>query len=98
MHTLSYLHSYEYPRKDLGITVPVILRAGEESIRIPDTRLDTGASHCIFARWVGEALNINIEQGEVSIVALANRSRFTTYGHTVTISAMGLDLEAVVYF
>jgi predicted aspartyl protease len=98
MHTLSYRHSYEYSRTDIGITIPVILRAGNESIKIPDTKLDTGASHCIFARWVGESLNINIEQGEVSIVALANRSRFTTYGHTVTVSAMGLEIESVVYF
>jgi hypothetical protein len=34
MHTLSYRHSYEYSRTDIGITIPVILRAGNESINL----------------------------------------------------------------
>lgn len=61
-------------------------------------KLDTGASCCIFRRDYGEALGLNIESGVLQPIALADGHVFETYGHDVTISALGFELEVMAYF
>jgi hypothetical protein len=79
-----------------GIFLPVILHRGADRKHI-EAQIDTGASCCIFGRERGENLGLDVESGfpqEIKTVT----GVFTTYGHTVTVSVLGFDYEAVVYF
>lgn len=78
------------------ILLPITLRSGEHRADL-EAQIDTGASCCIFRRDLGESLGLDMESGfrqEINTVT----GSFTTYGHTVTVSVLGLDFEAVVYF
>jgi hypothetical protein len=95
-------HQLEFDRifrDDLGrdgIFLPVTLQLGEDQAHL-EAQIDTGASCCIFGRDLGESLGLDVESGfrqEINTVTGA----FTTYGHTVTVSVLGFDFEAVVYF
>jgi hypothetical protein len=79
-----------------GIFLPVTLYHGELSVLL-EAQIDTGASCCIFGRESAESLGLDVESGfrqEINTVTGA----FTTYGHTVIISVLGFDSEAVMYF
>jgi hypothetical protein len=86
-------------RDDLGrdgIFLPITLHRGEHLAHL-EAQIDTGASCCIFGRVLGESLGLDVESGfwqEINTVTGA----FTTYGHTVTVSVLGFDFGAVVYF
>lgn len=78
------------------ILLPITLHCGEHRADL-EAQIDTGASCCIFRRDLGESLGLDMESGfrqEINTVTGA----FTTYGHTVTVSVLGFDFEAVVYF
>src|SRR5581483_10452849 len=56
------------------------------------------ATDCIFARYVGEALGLEIEDG-ISRAFRTLSGSFTAYGHNVTLSAGGLaPFDCLVYF
>ena len=79
-----------------GIFLPLTLLSDLHSVSL-EAQVDTGASCCIFGRDLGEGLGLDIEGGfrqEINTVT----GSFTTYGHTVTVSVLGFDFEAVVYF
>ena len=79
-----------------GILLPITLHRGEHSTHF-EAQIDTGASCCIFRRDLGEALAVDMENGfrqEINTVT----GSFTTFGHAVTVSVLGFDFEAVVYF
>lgn len=79
-----------------GIFLPVTLHRGTDRNHI-EAQIDTGASCCIFGREVGESLGLDIESGFLQEIKTVT-GVFTTYGHTVTVSVLGFDYEAVVYF
>jgi hypothetical protein len=79
-----------------GITVPVLLQVGNQVISI-DTKLDTGSSYCIFQRFAGERLGLNIESGYLTRI-LTTTGAFIAYGHNVTLSALGFNFDSLVYF
>jgi hypothetical protein len=79
-----------------GILLPITLHSGEHSTHL-EAQVDTGASCCIFRRQLAEGLGLDVESGfqqEINTVTGA----FTTFGHMVTISVLGFDFDAVVYF
>lgn len=76
----------------------MILEVGGARIRVPDTKLDTGASFCIFTRGIGEALGLIVEDGIRQPISLANGQRMMTYGHVVTLESLALRLEVTAYF
>lgn len=93
--TFNFLH--EYDTEAVGITIPVELKVGQRQVLIPNAKLDTGSSFCIFQRVYGESLGLDIESGieeEISTM----KGTFSCYGHEVTLSACGIELESVVYF
>lgn len=92
--SFSQTHNYETTKK--GITVPVLLRTGTESLQL-SAKLDTGSSFCIFERKHGERLGFNIESGVVATVGTVT-GRFLAYGHEVTILVLGIEFQATVYF
>jgi hypothetical protein len=95
-HQLTFSTLQEYDPAQSGIEVEVILSVAETSQRIA-AKLDTGATFCIFQREFGEALGLDIESGRPEWIGAATGA-FLTYGHSVTLSALGLELNVMVYF
>ena len=95
-HTLEFAERLAYDAGRASITVEVWLSLGD--LRIPATaKLDTGASHCIFRRELGEALGIDVAAGDRVEIGTVTGS-FVAYGHEVTLEAAGIALDTLVYF
>jgi hypothetical protein len=88
------LHNYDTGKS--GITVPVTLRAGGTSVAL-NAKVDTGATYCIFQRLYGEDLGLDVERGHHQLIGTATGS-FAVYGHSVELSVLGFEFDAVVYF
>ena len=96
VHTLEFDRLYEYKTNETGITVPVLLLFGERETNV-FAKLDTGASHSIFARMHGENLGLDIESGDLLNVTTVN-SGLRAFGHELKIQACGLSVFSKVYF
>ncbi len=88
------IHQYDPGRP--GIALPVSLRSGAQAL-VTEAHLDTGAANCFFRRSLGEKLGLDIESG--------HRQGFTSpggviegYGHSVTLEALGLEFDTIIYF
>ena len=92
--SFSVVHSYD--TRKAGITVDVLLRLGEKEIEVA-TKLDTGASFCIFQRIYGELLGLDIEQGQKETIGTPVGS-FIAYGHEIGIAVLGIETSSMVYF
>ena len=88
--------SHSYAGRDDCIALPVVLQVGEERVDFVAS-LDTGASHCLFQRSYAEALYLDVEGGLRKVFATAT-GRFEAYGHEVTISALDIDVQSLVFF
>ena len=90
----STIHSYGSDWE--GISVPVLLRASENSVRLAAS-VDTGAAFCIFRNEVAEALGLDLATETVRRFRTANSS-FEAFGHEVEISVLGVTTFSSVYF
>lgn len=97
MHSLTFSTLHPYDHSVPGIIVPVELRVGDRQVRIPDAKLDTGATHCIFKRGYGELLGLHIESGVEQEFGTAE-GPFIGFGHEVSLYTLGFELNATVYF
>ena len=88
--------TYNYSTLKTGISLPVILKSGENSIQV-NAKLDTGSSHCIFECQHGELLEIDIESGEPTTIGTAT-GNFPAFEHRIEISTFGFIWEASVCF
>lgn len=79
-----------------GVTVSVELSLGRRSVNC-ETKIDTGSTYCVFARHWGEDLGLDIEGGIRQLIGTATGT-FTTYQHSVTMTALGYEFDAVVCF
>jgi hypothetical protein len=95
-YAIEFSAIYEYNTLKTGITLPVLLRRDSLAVDF-EAKLDTGSSHCIFARNLGENLDLEIESGLPEKFATAVGS-FTAYGHELTISVFGIETFTTVYF
>lgn len=95
-YTLTFAARHEYDTKLQGITLPVAVSFGAEIVQL-QAKVDSGAEGCIFARAHGERLGLDIESGQLQHFRTA-MGGFTTYGHEVTLSVLGLAVVATVYF
>ena len=95
-HTITFEVLHEYDVEAPGIAVPAPLNSGLLS-RTVEAKLDSGSSHCIFRRGIGEAIGLDIETGIPQWVSTPTGS-FLTYGHDVMLSAFGFQLDVMVYF
>jgi predicted aspartyl protease len=96
-HTLTFTIRHQYGQTSTSITVPAELKVGDRRVRIPDTKVDTGASFCIFNKGYGESLGLNVEAGRPEQIGTAT-GQFRAYGHEVVLSALGLEFHVLVYF
>lgn len=94
-HTFNFRIKYGYDTTKTGITVPVELSDGSKVVQV-NPKLDTGASICIFERAYGEMLGLNVEGGTPAFVSTAN-STFQAFGHRLTMTALGLQFDVMVY-
>lgn len=93
--TFNVLHLYDTTASD--ITIPVKLSVGDKQVIIPDAKLDTGASFCIFQQSYGELLEVDIERGSQEQIKTATGS-FLAYGHELSLSTLGFEFLVTVYF
>lgn len=93
---LTFAKVYQYDMRMAGITVPVILKSGNETVEC-QAKLDTGSNNCIFRRQIGELLGIDIESGVFQEMGTVTGG-FPTYGHEVSLSVLGVETTATVYF
>ena len=96
MHTLTFDHCHRYSDREVGIVLRVVLRLRDFEVELK-ARLDTGAENCIFAREYGEMLDLPIEEGSRLRFDTA-AGHFDTYGHWITVSACGTDVDCLAYF
>jgi hypothetical protein len=96
MHNIRFQTQYNYSHEPLGITVPIELGYGRNSVRL-SAKIDTRAEFCLFQRGFGEALGINVEAGERKELRTAN-SAFIAFGHEVSLRVLGFDFSLVGYF
>ena len=95
-HTCNFRTKHSYDTTKTGITVPVELSNGPKVVQV-NPKLDTGASFCIFERTYAEMLGLTDEGGTPALVSTAN-STFQVFGHRLTMTALGLHIDALVYF
>lgn len=88
------IHQYDPGRP--GIAIPVSLKLGAQ-ILTTEAHLDTGGANCFFRKSLGEKLGLDIESGHLQ--------RFSTpggfvegYGHPLTLEAIGMELDTIIYF
>lgn len=95
-YTFTFLNKHSYNTTKTGITIPVELIYGSNVVQV-DAKLDTGATFCIFERTYGEMLGLDVESGEAETVSTANGA-FEVFGHRLTMTTLGFQFEAMVYF
>ena len=96
-HNLTFTTRHQYDQTAISISVPVELKVGDRGVRVPNTKLDTGATFCIFQQGIGESLGLDVEGGHQERIATAT-GQFLAYGHEVLLSALGFEFPVVVYF
>jgi hypothetical protein len=97
MYQLSFDHRHSYDRTANGIEVPVSLSVLGQTVDVV-TKVDTGATSCIFAREVGDQLGLDIESGRAERFVMPNGGYFTAYGHSIQMHCLGMQMDALVYF
>ena len=95
-YPVAYSHLLRYDAGKPGITVSVVLQLNHVSVNA-ETKLDTGSSLCIFERFLGERLGLEVEQGYPQWVATVMGS-FLVYGHDVTLNVEQFAFDTMVYF
>lgn len=95
-YPLSFRIRHAYGSSDKGVSVPVFLRMGAEMVKL-FAKIDTGADYCLFERAFAEALSIDVERGtQLSFSTVAGQ--FRAYGHDLTMTVLGIEVHALVYF
>jgi hypothetical protein len=62
-YSLDFSVVHDYSLQVPGILLPVVLKAGSRRAAVLAS-LDTGASHCLFARVYAEGLGLPFESGQ----------------------------------
>lgn len=95
-HQLTFATRETYDTRLEGITIEARLGLGANSI-ICQAKIDTGGQACLFMREIAETLGVDIETGHRRVFNTLAGS-LTAYGHTVSISTLGLEFDSMVYF
>ena len=95
-YQMSFTRREKYSSLATGINLETTLRSGNLFINC-DAKVDTGAEVCLFQRAIGEALDIQIDQG-VNKRLETLTGVLTAYGHDIILEVLGLKLQTIVYF
>jgi len=96
LYQLNFSRKQKYNSLEQGITLEVIIKHGELYTHCP-AKVDTGAQVCLFAREIGEALGLKIEEGLRKELSTLTGS-FVAYGHEVTLEVLKTETHSTVYF
>jgi predicted aspartyl protease len=96
MYQIEFTTVHSYSRDRERISVPVVLKAGENSVRLAAS-IDTGATYCMFRNELAEALGLDAANAAPKRFRTANSS-FEAFGHEVEISVLGVTTFSTVYF
>ena len=96
MYNLEFAAVHSYATEQEGISVPVVLKSGENSVQL-SAGVDTGATFCIFRSELAEALGLALSNGNRKRFRTANSS-FEAFGHEVELSVLGVTTYSTVYF
>ena len=96
MYQIEFTAVHSYGSERDGISVPVVLKASENSVRLAAS-IDTGATFCIFRNELAEALGLDPANATRKRFRTANGS-FEAFGHEVEISVLGVTTFSTVYF
>lgn len=95
-HVVGFRSRLEFDPGHASITVSVDLALGNDVV-VTDAKIDTGSSHCVFALETADGLGLAVETG-VPLTVITVTGDFQAFGHTVTLSVGGIDVDAMVYF
>lgn len=95
-HHLSFQQLHEYDPGKPGISLPMVLQSGGAKAAV-NAYVDTGSANCFFSRAVGEQLGLPIETGFPKTFSTAG-GFVKGYGHFVTLEALGLCYDAMIFF
>lgn len=95
-HELTFSVLHDYGTSNEGITVPVTLSSGDESVEFT-AHVDTGATFCVFKRAYSEMLGLDTEAGLPVRIGTVTGS-FDAYGHMLTLTTLGYSFDVIVYF
>jgi predicted aspartyl protease len=95
MYQLEFTTAHSYG-SDRGISVPVLLKSGPNSVRIAAS-IDTGATFCVFRNELAEALGLDLGNATPKRFHTATGS-FEAFGHDVEISVLAITTFSTVYF
>ena len=96
MYQLEFTTAHSYGSDREGITVPVLLKSGANSVRIAAS-IDTGATFCIFRNELAEALGLDFTNAAPKRFRTATGT-FEAFGHDVEITVLGVTTFSTVYF
>lgn len=95
-YQLTFARLAEYDPSQPSISVIARLSLGKLSVEC-ETKIDTGATYCIFARRVGEELGLDVESGVRQLISTAT-GVFLTFRHDVTLEVEGFEFDVSVCF
>jgi len=95
-HQLSFSELVNYDPGLTGITVPLTLSVSRVLVDCK-AKVDTGSSHCIFSRTLGEHLGLDIETG-LRLPVSTITGNFLAYLHEVDISLASFEFSALIGF
>ena len=96
MYQLEFSTAHSYGSGREGISVPVLMKSGSNSVRIAAS-IDTGATFCMFRNELAEALGLDLANATSKRFRTAAGS-FEAFGHGVEISVLGIATFSTVYF
>jgi len=96
MYQLEFTTAYSYGSDREGISVPVLLKSGENMVPIAAS-IDTGATFCIFRNELAEALGLDFANAAPKRFCTATGT-FEAFGHDVEITVLGVTTFSTVYF
>ena len=95
-YAIEFSTVHDYDTLKTGITLSVTLGYNSRTVDF-EAKLDTGSSHCVFARRFGENLGLEIESGTLETFGTATDG-FFAYGHEVSLSVLEIEAASTVYF
>ncbi len=93
---LDFTYLLTYDAGAPGITLEVTLKTNNRVVRV-EANIDTGASHSIFNRQIGEELGLQIEAGYRQVFSTATGT-FEAYGHEATLILGEIEFDVMVFF
>ena len=96
LYQLNFSQKQKYNSLEQGITLEVLIKHGELYTHC-SAKVDTGAQVCLFAREIGEALGLKIEEGLRKDLSTLT-GNFVAYGHEVTLEVLKMETHSTVYF